>query len=196
MKKTTELIHPTGERFLHWIHALLVLFLTLTGLSLLYRKAVLFSLPDMRRIHQVLGITTAFFYIAWILYGLRKRRIKSWFPNKKGFLQEAAAQFRWYIIGVFKGEEPPHIPAPEDRLNPLQKLVYPTVMIVFMPVQFLTGLAMLLEFGLSSALVVNLHVLISFLIVLFLLLHFYLCIFAPPTGSYLMSMIKGTFYSD
>ncbi len=197
MKKTNELIHPAGERFLHWIHTILVLLLILTGLSLLYRKAVLLSLPDMLRVHKILGIVTIFFfYITWILYGIITGRIKSWFPDKRGFLREAAVQCRWHMVGVFRGEEPPHIPTPKDRLNPLQRLVYPTVMMVFMPIQFLTGLAMLLGFGLSSALVVNLHVLISFLIILFLLLHFYLGIFAPPLGSYLMSMIKGTFPSE
>ncbi len=186
--KGKVLLHPLPERLLHWLHALLMAVLMLSGYVILARKPFFLSFPTLMLLHKIAGILAAVNYVIWLLYEIRSRRIKGWIPAGEGFTSGLAAQLRWYLAGIFRGEKPPHIPTPENRLNPLQRLTYSTVMFLLVPLQGITGLALVAEIG-GRALLLPLHIALFFLLLMFLMLHIYLSLSSPGL---LLSMLKGT----
>ena len=48
----------------------------------------------------------------------------------------------YYGYGIFRGHKSPHKVLPHDKFNPMQSITYQIIMLLVVPVQFITGLMM------------------------------------------------------
>jgi len=94
---------------------------------------------------------------------------------------------------MFKGEKPPFEITKNNKFNPLQKFSYIVIMYITMPVVIITGLMLLYPEYLLHDIMGNqsihytdiVHVIIGFVISLFMLIHIYFCtIGASPTSNF------------
>lgn len=196
-----EYLLPLWLRVWHWINALLIITLAVTGISLHFSDPALplVEFSKAARIHNAAGVALAglygFFVIANIVSGNRAQ----YEPRQPGFLHRCIVQARYYAWGIFLGEPHPHEPTREENFNALQALIYWAVMYLVMPVLVLTGLVFLYPqfapdrlFGMDGLLpVALLHYLSAAVIVLFMVGHIYLGTTGTTVTSLFRMMITG-----
>ncbi|MBA3033169.1 MAG: cytochrome b/b6 domain-containing protein [Gammaproteobacteria bacterium] len=188
-------------RVWHWINAILILVLTVTGISLHFADP---NLPLVEfalsvRLHNIAGVTLIFAYLFFVIANIVSGNWWQFVPKPPGIMQRAMAQGRWYVIGIFKGEPHPHTPSKTTHFNTLQSLTYWSVMYLVMPVVIVTGLIYLYPefapdqlFGYDGLLpVALLHYLSAAVILLFMLSHIYLGTTGKTVGSMFKMMITG-----
>ena len=135
-----ELIYNFVIRLGHWINALAVLVLIVTGFWMHYIG------PSHRLglIHNGFGMLFVVCNGLFLLYELttfdfRQFVVEDW-ELKEGIFKQAM----FYAIGIFKQEEHPYHMEQKHRLNPLQKAAYFSVMFFLVPFVGFTGLVLLL----------------------------------------------------
>lgn len=181
-------IYKIFERFWHWMQALLILFLALTGFEIHgyyelfgYREAVLFH--DNAAWAFLILITFAIFW------HFTTGEWRQYIPTTK-LLKEQA---QYYITGIFKGAEHPTNKLVYNKFNPLQRMIYLGLKILVIPVMVLSGFAymylnypnMTLELA-SLGTVAAIHTMGAFFLIIFVIAHIYL----TTTGHKPMSSIK------
>jgi thiosulfate reductase cytochrome b subunit len=108
-------------------------------------------------------------------------------------------QFRYYTLGIFKGEHPPYPVTRERKFNPLQQFTYVMTMYIMVPVMALSGLLLLYPevipteiLGISGLHLTDLlHILAGFVISMFMFIHIYFCTIGKTATSNFKSMING-----
>jgi thiosulfate reductase cytochrome b subunit len=108
-------------------------------------------------------------------------------------------QFRFYAGGIFKGEPHPFPVTEEQKFNPLQRFSYVLAMYVGMPLLIISGFGLLFPeivifqvFGISGlALTDLLHIIMGFVLSIFLVIHLYTCTLGDKPGTLFKSMITG-----
>jgi thiosulfate reductase cytochrome b subunit len=108
-------------------------------------------------------------------------------------------QIKFYLIGIFKGEEHPFEKTREKRLNPLQKITYFGILNVLLPLQGITGILIwgaqqrpiLAERLGGLAFLSPFHSLIAWLFISFILLHVYLTTTGPTPSTGIRAMMMG-----
>lgn len=190
------LMYSRFLRLWHWMQALLVIVLLVTGFN-------------VHGTIQLLGYETAASYhrlAAWTLLGLW---VLAWFWHVttgewKQYIPSPVdrilAMMRYYGLGIFKGEPHPFHKDRWHRQNPLQRMAYLSVHVLIGPVIWISGLAYISypywgEYGiagLSLAPVAMLHTVGAFLMLAFLIVHLYLALSTSerPLGN-LKEMITG-----
>lgn len=190
------LMYSRFLRLWHWLQALLVITLLVTGFN-------------VHGTIQLLGYETAASYhrlAAWTLLGLW---VLAWFWHVttgewKQYIPSPVdrilAMMRYYGLGIFKGEPHPFHKDRWHRQNPLQRMAYLSVHVLIGPVIWISGLAYISypywgEYGiagLSLAPVAMLHTVGAFLMLAFLIVHLYLALSTSerPLGN-LKEMITG-----
>jgi thiosulfate reductase cytochrome b subunit len=138
-------LHPLPIRIWHWINALGFVGLILTGIQLRYSD--LFSLLTFEtalKLHNWIGFVVIANYFLWLGYYLSSDRISNYHPvlDAKSFFDNYFRQMVYYSYGIFRGESRPHKVQPYNKFNPMQRLTYQFVMMISVPIQFLTGLMM------------------------------------------------------
>ena len=195
-------VHPIPVRVWHWINALGFMLLILTGLQIRYTD--LFSLLSFEmsiKFHNWIGIFLIFYYFLWLLYYLFSDRISVYHPelDAKKYYRDTFRQIRYYSYGIFRGEPNPHKIEPHAKFNPLQKVMYQVVMLLIVPVQFLTGLMLWdvtrfsnwIEFIGGVRVVSTVHMLIFIFFVAFVMIHVYLSSLGHTPGAHFKAMITG-----
>jgi thiosulfate reductase cytochrome b subunit len=194
-------LYPVWVRLWHLLNALMIIVLILTGVSMQY------SNPDAPFIrfdlavswHNIAGIILTINYLIFIIGNIATHNGKYYRLKAKGLIDRLMKQFKYYTLGVYKGQQPP-FPVNEDRkFNPLQKIAYAFIMYLFMPLLFITGWALLFPetiwlnvFGVSGIfLTALLHIVMGFVISVFLLVHVYFCTFGATASATFKSMITG-----
>jgi thiosulfate reductase cytochrome b subunit len=187
---------PLWIRLWHWTNALLIITLTVTGVSLHFADPkgwqIEFSLAA--RIHDVAGIALIAAYTFFFVGNLISGNWWQYVPKPPGILERCWRQTRWYSYGIFRGEPHPYPVTLEQNFNALQSLIYWGVMYLLMPVLLLTGLVFLLPqfapdrlFGFDGLLpVAVLHYISGTAVVMFMIAHIYL----GTTGSTVTSMFR------
>lgn len=187
---------PLWVRLWHWTNALLIITLTITGISLHFAdpKLPLVEFSLAARIHDIAGLALmaayAFFAVANIVSG-------NWWqyvPKPPGIIDRCMVQARWYLWGIFQGEPHPYPVTKEVNFNAMQALVYWFIMYIMMPTLLVTGLVFMFPqfapehvFGMDGLLpVAVLHYLTGTAIVLFMIAHMYL----GTTGHTVTTMFK------
>ncbi|MEZ4610348.1 MAG: cytochrome b/b6 domain-containing protein [Caldilineaceae bacterium] len=116
-----------------------------------------------------------------------------------GFFDQAITQAKFYLGGIFKGDEHPFDKDPRHKLNPLQQLTYFGILNVLLPLQILTGILM---WGvqrwpnLAGSLgglpfLAPFHSLIAWLFATFIVMHVYLTTTGPTPMAGIKAMIMG-----
>lgn len=193
-------LHALPLRLWHWANALIVIILLITGFSVRMT-----GLPALRPhdpvlvIHTYAGWAMTVLYLIWFAYSLASRHIVRNYSLTGLTARKIVHQTRFYLYGIFTGEENPFRASAQDTFNPLQRITYTVLMFLFVPVIILTGLmfadiAILRHYvllwkiaGIANAL----HVLGSYIFALFLIVHVYMATLGPTPFSHIRAMITG-----
>ena len=195
-------INPLPVRIWHWINALGFVLLILTGFQLRYMDLFnVMSFETAVKLHNWVGFAVIANYFIWLGFYLFTDKIKVYHPelNAKKFFADSFRQIRFYAYGIFKGERSPHRVHPYDKFNPMQMVTYQVVMLVVVPIQFITGLMMWdvnrfgdwIEMVGGIRVVDTIHVLIFILFVFFILVHAYMGALGQKPSTHYKEMFTG-----
>jgi thiosulfate reductase cytochrome b subunit len=195
-------LHPLPVRIWHWINALGFVGLILTGIQLRYSD--LFSLLTFEtalKLHNWIGFVVIANYFLWLGYYLSSDRISNYHPvlDAKSFFDNYFRQMVYYSYGIFRGESRPHKVQPYNKFNPMQRLTYQFVMMISVPIQFITGLMMWdvqrfsgwIEMVGGIRVVSTIHVVWFILFVFFLLVHAYMGFLGKKPSTHFKEMFTG-----
>jgi thiosulfate reductase cytochrome b subunit len=140
-------------------------------------------------------------YLLWLGFYLFSDKIKNYQMelNPVKFFIATVRQAAFYGYGIFKGQENPHHTSAYTKFNPMQKLTYDFIMLIFVPIQFLSGLLLwdIQRFGwaitaLGGVRVVDtVHMLLFIFFAAFLPVHIYLATLGHTPGAHFKAMFDG-----
>ena len=192
--------YPGWIRLWHWLNVLLCLLLIITGISMQYSdpETPFINFKVAVRMHNICGVLLSFNYMIFFIGNILTNNSKNYII-KKGIWKKVGKQFRYYTYGIFKKEKPP-FPINENRkFNPLQRFAYTLLMYIGVPIIIITGWALLFPeinvdqfLGVSGILITDLlHVIVGFIISIFMIVHIYFCTLGTKIGSLFRGMITG-----
>lgn len=201
--KDSELyINPLPVRIWHWLNALGFVALILTGTQIRY--ADMFNVMTFEtaiKTHNWVAFAVIANYFVWLGFYLFSDRITVYHPelNFRKFFDKAFKQIMYYGYGIFRGAKSPHKVLPYDKFNPMQSITYQIVMLLVVPIQFVTGLMMwdIKRFegviGIMGGLeVVNtVHVLIYIFFISFTMIHAYMGALGHTPATHFREMFTG-----
>ncbi len=193
------LLHPFIERLWHWVQAICVIMLIITGIILHWPERFPGWFQWAVSVHNWFGIATVIAFIVWLVYNLATRRIKHYIPRRGEIPTGMIKQARFYAYGIFKHEPHPYAPTEDNKFNPLQKIAYLQFQVFFLPILLLSGILYMYPDtfrGLINALgglwVLSLiHYLLGALFAAFLMAHLYLATTGETIGENFKAMIFG-----
>ncbi len=194
--------YPVWVRLWHVMNAILCLFLIVTGFSMLYSNPDNGLVVGFKRavsIHNVSGILLTVSYTIFLFGNLFTDNGRHYLIAMKGMGKRLWQQGYYYVYGYFKGQKAPYPVDGEHKFNPLQQVSYVGVMYLILPMLFVTGWAMMFpEFILKKFLRFSgifltdqFHVILGFLVVIFLFIHLYVSTMGKSPLSNFRSIITG-----
>ncbi|MFP4369445.1 MAG: cytochrome b/b6 domain-containing protein [Candidatus Kapaibacterium sp.] len=190
------LIYRRFERFWHWMQAVLVIVLILTGFEI-HGFYTIFGFGDAVELHNLFAYGLIILTAFAIFWHFTTGEWRQYVPTRN-FLREYIS---FYMKGVFRGEPHPTKKTELSKLNPLQRITYLMLKLFLFPVQIGTGLLYMYYYVwkdsggfFSLETVATLHLIGSYLFVTFLVAHLYLMTTGHSVGSNLKAMITG--YED
>jgi thiosulfate reductase cytochrome b subunit len=193
-------LHPLPLRIWHWINAGIVIVLIGTGIYLrLHGIAALEPHDPVLLWHKRMGLALVLSTVFWFVYTLSSGNLRRHYGIGKKDLKGMFAQANYYLFSIFTGGKNPFTATADDKYNPLQKTAYDAVMFIFLPVLGVTGLLyfdipVVRRYLLSEnlmGLVGALHVIFSYVVVLFLIAHLYLVTLGDTVFAHTKAMITG-----
>ncbi len=194
-------LYPVWIRIWHSINALMFLVLIVTGLSMQYsnRDYTMIRFDYAVSIHNISGIILTLSFILFVIANWRTRNIRYYKCHTQGCIFRLKRQFYFYLLGIFKKEDPPFPITKERKFNPLQKVSYWTAMYILMPIMIISGLALMYPevivsnvFGISGIHLTDLfHIISGFVLSIFMVVHIYFCTIGKSPVSNFKSMITG-----
>jgi thiosulfate reductase cytochrome b subunit len=192
---------PLWIRLWHWSNALLIIVLTVTGISLHFAdpNLPLVEFALAARLHQIAGVALVALYGFFVVANIVSGNWWQYVPKPPGVLERCKVQAMWYLVGIFKGEPHPYRVSEEANFNALQAISYWVIMYMIMPVMLLSGLIFLFPefapdraFGFDGLLpVAILHYITGAAIVMFMIIHIYLGTTGATVASMFRTMITG-----
>jgi len=194
-------LYPIWIRLWHWTNALMFLLLILTGISLRYSSvdSALIRFDIAVWIHNLAAIIVTLNYGVFVIGNMVTRNGNYYRHWRRNLVVNLWTQFRFYAVGIFNREKHPFPVTEKQKFNPLQKFAYVIVMYFGMPLLIFSGLAMFFPelmgatvFGISGLVFYDsLHIIVGFVLSLFLLIHIYTCTLGEKPGTLFKSMING-----
>ena len=192
-------MYTVYERFWHWLQALAITILLVTGLEIHFSAFELLGFAMAVRVHNIVAFVVVANAVFAALYHLASGEIRQYLPEPAGFFNHGIAQARYYLSGIFHGHAHPFEKRPDKKLNPLQQITYLSILNVLLPVQIVTGM---LIWGAQRwvavdevlgglSLLAPIHALGAWLFAAFLLLHVYLTTTGPTPTANIRAMIHG-----
>lgn len=192
---------PFWIRIWHWTNALLIITLTITGISLHFAdpKLPLVEFSLAARIHDVAGLALVALYVFFVIANIVTGNWWQYIPKPPGICERCKVQARWYMYGIFKGEPHPYRVSEEANFNAMQAIAYAIIMYAVMPLMLFTGLLFLYPefapdrfFGFDGLLpVAILHYLTGAVIIMFMITHMYLGTTGKTATSMFKTMVTG-----
>ncbi len=199
-KTKKVLMYSIGNRIWHWAQALLIVMLLLTGFAMHFPESfAIFGFEWSVEAHRGLGILLVVIAALGLLYHLFSQKIRNFIPEPDDFITGAIKQMRYYLWGIFRGEQHPYQKTPEKKLNPIQKFTYLILLNVLLPLQILTGILMLgatqmpelfSYFG-GLSVIAPIHTFLSYVFIAFLIVHIYMTTTGHRVFTLLIAMITG-----
>jgi thiosulfate reductase cytochrome b subunit len=193
--------YPLWIRLWHALNAILCLILILSGISMQFSEP---DRPLLRfdiavNMHNIAAVMLTFNYLFFVIKNRISGNRKHYRFTERNYLRMLLTQFRYYTIGIFKGEKAPFPVSLERKFNPLQQFAYIVVLYGLVPVVIVTGWGMLFPefvinriFGFSGLFLTDLlHILSGFIISMFLIVHVYFCTMGTKLSSLFKGMIHG-----
>ena len=194
-------LYPVWVRLWHMLNALSCLMLILTGISMQFSnpKVPLIRFDIAVSIHNIFGILLAVSYLLFFAGNLFTSNGKYYKIKFKGYYEQLQSQIRYYIRGIFKGEEAPFKINRERKFNPLQQFTYVLSMYILVPIISITGFSLMYPeviptnvFGMSGLHLTDLlHIFAGFIISLFMFVHIYFCTIGKSPVSNFKSIVNG-----
>ena len=206
MKKV--FLHTLTIRIWHWINALIVIALMITGIQLrapgvegIAREMAVW-IPEYSvavLIHKYIGYAMALSFLFWSVYILVSGSFRTHYLLRPSDLPTLGNQAFYYLFGVFQGRKNPFIPTAEGKFNPLQKIAYGSVMLVITPLIVITGILFsdifffrgVIDWMGGVRLLDALHVVASYLFLLYLIVHLYMGTMGHHIFDHVEAMILG-----
>ncbi len=193
---SNEMIYTRFERIWHWVLAILILPLLLTGFEI-HGDYTMLGFEQAVDAHILFAWALMGLLVFVIFWHMTTGEWKQYIPSSKNNLM---AMLRYYAVDIFLGGGHPFHMTRKSKLNPMQRLAYLSLHVVITPVTWASGLLYLfytswgdwgLE-GLSLTVVAMVHMAAAFAMLAFLIVHLYLAITTSekPFG-YVKAMISG-----
>jgi thiosulfate reductase cytochrome b subunit len=197
---TRSYVYRGFERFWHWMQALLILFLAVTGFEV-HGSFAFLGFDQAVRYHRFAADAFIVLIVFAVFWHFTTGEWRQYLPTT-AFLR---AQVEYYVVGLFRGAPHPTRRTPLSKLNPLQKLVYLSLKVLVIPVVVASGLLYMFyrypqRHGIEALNVEGLrtiaavHTAGAFFLVTFLVAHVYLITTGRTLTSNLKAMITG--YED
>ena len=194
-------LYPVWIRIWHIINALMFLLLIATGISLHYASVDSSLIPFQVSvgIHNVCAIILTINYGFFVIGNMLTRNGMFYSKWRKNLLPKLWKQFHFYAIGIFTDDPHPFPITKKQKFNPLQKVSYVFAMYFGMPLLIISGIALLFPekishtiFNVSGLLFYDaVHLIVGFVLSIFLLIHLYTCTLGDKPGTLFKSMING-----
>jgi thiosulfate reductase cytochrome b subunit len=193
-------IYTAFERVWHWLQALTIIMLLVTGLEIHSPGSVrLFGFARAIWVHEALALFTIANAFLSLFYHLATGAIRQFFPQPRDFFSLAIAQVAYYTRGIFTDAPHPFAHGPENKLNVLQQVTYLGVLNLVLPLQVATGILMWKAqewAGLVDRLggldvVASVHVVCAWLFAAFVVMHVYLTTTGRTPFAHIRAMVLG-----
>lgn len=134
-------LYPKWLRFWHWLNAFLFIVLIFTGISMHYSGTHDLFIPfDVAMVlHNITGIFLSLVFIYYVILNISSGNYKYYIPKMNGYITQMIKQARYYIYGIFVGEDHPYHVSEKEKFNPLQKLTYFIIMFFAVPFIIISG---------------------------------------------------------
>jgi thiosulfate reductase cytochrome b subunit len=187
-------LYARFERLWHWLQALLIILLILTGFEI-HGTWKIFGFKSAVTIHNYSAWIMFYLYILAIFWLVTTKNWRQFLPTT----EHITDQIKYYMSGIFKGEPHPVKKTPENKMNPLQRLVYFGLVWFLLPVQIISGLIYmyygkpnsLMGFAETLRMPAFVHLLFAFLIFAFVIGHVYMTTTGHTIFSNIKAMITG-----
>jgi len=196
-------LQPKPVRIWHWLNAVGILTLCLSGAQIRFPEYLSFlgSYKAAVMLHNTAGYVVSVSFIFWLVYyALFARSMAKLYVPKLDDLQNGVLrQLKYYLLTYFIGWENPHHPTPENKFNPLQKSAYLAIMFVLVPLVCLTGIILANVEPLQGLIVllggmkilIGLHFLLACSLCAFLFTHVYLATLGHTPLAHIKEMWTG-----
>lgn len=201
MATTKIYLYPKWIRLWHALNALMFIVLILTGISLHYAGTDkgLMSFEFSMMLHNICAIILTFNYGVFLIGNTLTTNGVYYRKWRKNIWKKLWEQAYFYAIGIFKGDPHPFPVTRKQKFNPLQKVSYVFAMYVGMPLLIVSGIALMFPekisltlFNISGLLFYDtLHIVVGFVLSIFLLIHLYTCTLGEKPGTLFKSMVNG-----
>jgi thiosulfate reductase cytochrome b subunit len=183
------------------VNAFIVILLAITSLQLRVPDIALFgAYKSGVLIHKYAGYAMAASFMFWLGYSLLSGNVRYNYVFRQKDLAGVFPQARFYLLGIFKGEANPFVPAAKAKFNGLQKIAYMSTMFVFTPLIIMTGIVLsdifyfrplIYSIFWGPRMVDAIHVAVVYVFLIYMLIHMYMAIFLGTRLSHVKAMIFG-----
>ena len=198
-------VNPLPVRIWHWTNAVGFVLLILTGLQIRYVGQIdIVSFRTAVVAHNWIGFVLIANFFIWLGFYLFTDKIKVYHPELSPvkYFKASFRQMQYYGYGIFRGDPNPHHVSVYRKFNALQSMMYQIIMMLVVPLQFVTGLLLwdVTRFGtmverLGGVRVVDtVHVLLFIFFCGFIIVHVYLASLGHTPTAHFKAMITG--YED
>jgi len=185
------------ERFWHWTQAALIIFMLLTGFEI-HGSYALFGWEKAANLHTTAAWTLIGLWLFAIFWHFTTGEWKQYIPTSKNVV----AVMKYYSVGIFTGAPHPFRATQLSKHNPLQRLAYLLVKLFINPLIWVSGLAYLYYNELAASKIAGLaglnlgsialvHTAAAFMMLAFLIAHFYLATTGHTPLAHIKAMITG-----
>ncbi|HPJ79386.1 MAG TPA: cytochrome b/b6 domain-containing protein [Prolixibacteraceae bacterium] len=190
-------VYKGFERFWHWSQAGLILFLAFTGFEV-HGSIHVLGFEHAALFHRVASWMLIGLIIFAIFWHVVTGEWRQYIPTT----QKLAEQFRFYAVGMFRGEPHPTKKTGLQKLNPLQRLTYLGFKLVLIPVTVISGIIYMFHKSIDKNDLVVIsdiplesvafwHTLGAFLLMVFLVVHVYMTTTGRTITSNIEAMVTG-----
>ncbi len=190
-------IYRAFERFWHWMQAIIIFFMAVTGFEI-HGSITFFGYANAVKYHNAAAYAFMILIVFAIFWHFATGEWRQYLPTGENMM----AQINYYLIGMFRNEPHPTKKTVLSKLNPLQKLVYFSLKILVIPAMVISGLLyMFYRYPQKGAIVgLNIdsiegiavfHTAGAFMLLSFIVVHLYLVTTGADITSNLKAMITG-----
>jgi thiosulfate reductase cytochrome b subunit len=202
-RKMMIYLQPTPVRIWHWLNALGIVTLCVTGAQIRFPDNInIFGTYKAAiELHNTAGIVVAISFALWVFYYLfiAGTLVKLYVPNMGDIKSGIFRQALFYFFNYFRGKPNPHHTTPENKFNPMQKAAYLVIMLALVPLVIVTGILLLNIEPLRNTLLmigglkilVGVHFLLACSLCAFVFTHVYLATLGHTPFAHFVPMWTG-----
>jgi thiosulfate reductase cytochrome b subunit/mono/diheme cytochrome c family protein len=195
-----EYLFTAYERLWHWVMALSVVVLIITGLQIHFPGRINWlGAANAVSVHNFFGAALMINAFLALFYHLATAAIRQFLPPREGLVEAVQLQTKYYLKDIFKGLPAPFPRSTEHKLNALQQITYLLLLNFLFPFQMITGAliwlvghypAVAAKVG-GLGVIAPLHNLGSWMFISFLAAHIYLATTGHTPLGHVRGMLDG-----